>query len=57
MKLYIEKCYLQDENVRHFLERFKRFQEEQKMRLEIFFGMNLKGLKKSLAKKRKNGGK
>jgi len=56
MKLYIQKCYLQDENIRSFVEKFKKYQAEQKVRLEIFFDMNLKGLKKSLAKKQ-NGGK
>ncbi len=56
MKLYIEKCYLQDEKIRTFVEKFKKYQEEQKMKLEIFFDMNLKGLKKSLTKT-KNGGK
>ena len=56
MKLYIQKCYLQDENIRNFVEKFKKYQAEQKTRLEIFFDMNLKGLKKSLTKKQ-NGGK
>ncbi len=55
MKLYIQKCYLQDENIKRFVDKFKKFQAEHEMRMEIFFGMNLKGLKKSLAKKQIGG--
>jgi len=51
MKLPIYKSYVRNKEITHFIKKLKELESEALKRQEIFFAMNLKGLKKSKEKR------